>query len=248
MQRAGVVDAHGKDAVPQDEVARHQPQRLGAGRRLRQVGDLEVQLAGEGVDERLLGDEAVADEHLAQTASLFLLPGEDLVQLGLGHETAGDEQGAHLETAGAALLATGGGHAELLGQLLGLERFGDVVDGPHVLRLLEALEVVLRAEHDHRRLAQLGRARHQPQHVVAVDALQGHVQKQHVGGAGAQGLEGRRLSGVEVELVHLLEVRSERFALVGIVVHDREPLHVVDRHSDLRIAGTMILHIGRYPG
>ncbi len=84
VQRAGVVEAHGKDAVPQDEVARQQPQRAGAGRRLRQVGDLEVQLAGEGVDERLLRDEAVAHQHLAQPASLVLLPGEDLIQLALG--------------------------------------------------------------------------------------------------------------------------------------------------------------------
>ena len=62
-----------REDAPVDQVARQQGERLGREVDLVEVGDLEPQLRRQGLDEVLLRDESLADEHVTQPPPLDLL-------------------------------------------------------------------------------------------------------------------------------------------------------------------------------
>ncbi len=159
-----------------DEVAGQQAHRLGLRGHLRGVGDADAHLTGERGDEVLLGDDALAHEDLSEAAAVGALVQERLVEQLLVDKAAGDEEGAELEAAGAALLAAGAGRLEPGVELLGAERFGDELRRPQAVRLLERVEVAARRENDQRRGAQLGAAADETHELEGVEGLEVEVE------------------------------------------------------------------------
>ena len=102
-QRAVLLHLEREDAPVHHEVAREQRERLGREVHLVEVRDLQAQLRRQGLDEVLLRDEALADEHVPQSPPLDLLSGESGLDLVLVDQAVGDEQGAEPATAGGDL-------------------------------------------------------------------------------------------------------------------------------------------------
>ena len=239
---AVVVEAEGQQAVTDDEVARQKADGGRAGRDLAQIGDLEVKLPREGAHEVGLGDERVADQHLAQAATVGLLTRERRLELELVEEAAGDEQRAELEAPRVPLAPAVGGRAQLLAQLVEQEGLGDEVGGAVAVRDLERGEVLPCGEHDERHAAQLG-AGQGAQDGVAVEVAEADLGEHDVGRALAQSSQGRGVSPMDVDLVEVAEVLGELLAQVGVVVDDEETL--LGGLSQGRSSGRFVESIGR---
>ena len=139
---AVVVETEGEQAMTDDEVARQQADGGRAGRHLGQIGDLEVELTGKGAHEIALRDVDVADQHLAETATVGLLARERRLELELVQQPAGDEQRAELQASRGLLAPAVGRRAQLLAQLVEQEGLGDEVGGAVAVRGLERGEVL----------------------------------------------------------------------------------------------------------
>ena len=94
-----LVERERQHASPDDDVARQEGERVGREVHPAEVGNLEVQLRRQGLDEVRLRDEALADEHISQSPPVDLLAGESGLDLVLGDQAVGDEQSAEPTTA-----------------------------------------------------------------------------------------------------------------------------------------------------
>ncbi len=112
-EAALVVEAERHEAAAHDEVARQQPEGGRLGRGLREVDDADVHLPGHGRDDVLVADEALGDQDLAEAPAAVVLAGQGVVELPLRDQAAGDQQGAQLEAPGDALRAADGERVEL---------------------------------------------------------------------------------------------------------------------------------------
>ena len=213
-----------------------------AGRDLAQIGDLEMKLPRQSAHEVGLGDEGVADQHLAQAPTVGLLARERRLELELVEEAAGDQQRAELEAPRVPLAPAVGGRPQLLAQLVEQEGFGDEVGGAVAVRDLERGEVLPCGEHDERHAAELG-AGQGAQDGVAVEVAEADLGEHDVGRALAQGSQGRGVSPMDVDLVEIGEVLGELIAQIGVVVDDEETL--LGGLSQGHSSGRFVESIGR---